>query len=94
MDLRIPPAPTFPPCADTLTSVRGLRAAGVRAGLKASGNPDVGLLVADVAVPAAALFTQNHFAAAPVLVSRRHLQASGGLVRAVVVNRCSCARRA
>jgi glutamate N-acetyltransferase/amino-acid N-acetyltransferase len=58
----------------------------VRAGIKASGNPDVGLLVAEEAVPAAALFTQNHFAAAPVLLSREHLAKSGGRVRAVVVN--------
>jgi glutamate N-acetyltransferase/amino-acid N-acetyltransferase len=86
MDRPVPAPPTFPPAEHTLTSVAGLRAAGVRAGIKASGNPDVGLLVADEAVPAAAVFTQNHFAAAPVLLSRAHLAASGGRVRAVVVN--------
>lgn len=85
MDRPVPAPPSFPPSEHTLTSV-GLRAAGVRAGIKASGNPDVGLLVADEAVPAAAVFTQNHFAAAPVLLSRAHLAASGGRVRAVVVN--------
>lgn len=85
MDRPVPAPPTFPPTEHTLSSV-GLRAAGVRAGIKASGNPDVGLLVADEAVPAAAVFTQNHFAAAPVLLSRAHLAASGGRVRAVVVN--------
>lgn len=86
MSIPVPPVPSFPPADLTLTSVRGLRAAGVRAGLKASGNPDVGLLVADEAVPCAGIFTQNHFAAAPVLLSRAHLARSGGLVRAVVVN--------
>ncbi|MBF5046649.1 MULTISPECIES: bifunctional glutamate N-acetyltransferase/amino-acid acetyltransferase ArgJ [Myxococcaceae] len=86
MSIPVPPVPSFPPAALTLTSVPGLRAAGVRAGIKASGNPDVGLLVADEAVPAAGLFTQNHFAAAPVLLSREHLAKSGGRVRAVVVN--------
>ncbi len=86
MSIPVPPVPSFPPAELTLTSVPGLRAAGVRAGIKASGNPDVGLLVADEAVPAAALFTQNHFAAAPVLLSREHLAKSGGRVRAVVVN--------
>src|SRR5215213_3016174 len=86
MSIPVPPVPSFPPAELTLTSVAGLRAAGVRAGIKASGNPDVGLLVADEAVPAAALFTQNHFAAAPVLLSREHLARSGGRVRAVVVN--------
>jgi glutamate N-acetyltransferase/amino-acid N-acetyltransferase len=32
------------------------------------------------------LFTQNHFAAAPVALSRRHLDATDGLVRAVIIN--------
>ena len=82
----VPPVPSFPPAELTLTSVKGLRAAGVKAGIKASGNPDVGLLVADVAMAAAGVFTRNHFAAAPVLLSRAHLAKSGGVVRAVVVN--------
>ena len=86
MSIPVPPVPWFPPAALTLTSIPGLRAAGVRAGIKASGNPDVGLLVADAPIAAAGIFTQNHFAAAPVLLSRRHLAQSGGLLRAVLVN--------
>lgn len=86
MNVTMPPPPTFAPVEKTLTSVRGLRAAGVKAGIKASGNPDVALLVADAPMSAAAVFTQNHFAAAPVLVSRAHLAKSGGQVRAVIVN--------
>jgi glutamate N-acetyltransferase / amino-acid N-acetyltransferase len=86
MPLRMPPPPTFPPAAHTLTSLAGLRAAGVKAGIKASGAPDVALLVADAPLAAAGLFTRNHFAAAPVTLSRAHLQRSGGLVRALVVN--------
>jgi len=86
MSIPVPPVPTFPPAEHTLSSVKGLRAAGVRAGLKASGNPDVGLLVADAPMACAGVFTQNHFAAAPVLRSREHLAKSGGLVRALVVN--------
>ncbi len=78
--------PTFPPSPLTLTSLAGLRAAGVRAGIKASGNPDVGLLVSDAPMSVAGIFTKNLFAAAPVRLSRRHLELSGGLVRAVVVN--------
>ena len=84
--MNMPPPPTFAPTPLTLTSIKGLKAAGVRAGIKASGNPDIGLLVADTAVAASAVFTQNHFAAAPVLLSKRHLQRSKGLVRAIVVN--------
>lgn len=76
----------FPPSSETLTSLRGLAAAGVRAGIKSSGNPDVGLLVADAPMACAGLFTQNHFAAAPVVLSKAHLARSGGAVRAVVVN--------
>ncbi|MBK8259413.1 MAG: bifunctional glutamate N-acetyltransferase/amino-acid acetyltransferase ArgJ [Polyangiaceae bacterium] len=84
--MRLPDPPTFAPCPITLTTLSGLRAAGVRAGIKASGNPDVGLLVADKPMPMAGVFTQNHFAAAPVLLSRKHLTLSGGMVRAMVVN--------
>jgi glutamate N-acetyltransferase/amino-acid N-acetyltransferase len=86
MSIPVPPVPSFPPVPFTLTSVKGLRAAGVRAGIKPSGNPDVALLVSDGPMTCAGLFTQNHFAAAPVLLSRRHLAATGGLVRAVVIN--------
>ena len=79
-------APTFPPCPLTLTSLGGVRAAGVAAGIKASGNPDVALLVADEPMSAAGVFTKNLFSAAPVRLSRAHLEASGGRVRAIVVN--------
>ena len=65
---------------------RGFRAAGVSAGIKASGNPDLALLVSDVPAQAAAVFTTNRVQAAPVLVSREHLAASHGTVRAIVVN--------
>lgn len=86
MSIPVPPVPSFPPAPFTVTSVKGLRASGVRAGIKASGNPDVALLVSDAPMTCAGLFTQNHFAAAPVLLSRKHLASTGGLVRAVVIN--------
>ena len=78
--------PSFPPAEHTLTSLGGVRASGVRAGIKASGNPDVGLLVFDTRVPIAGVFTQNKLAAAPVALSRAHLAKSGGHARAIVVN--------
>ncbi len=57
----------------------GFRAAGATAGIKASGRPDLVLIVADDGpVPAAAVFTPNRFAAAPVALSRANLQATGG----------------
>lgn len=86
MNLDLPKPPTFPPCEHTLTSIEGIKAAGVAAGIKASGNPDVALLVSDVPMSAAGLFTQNHFAAAPVKVSKAHLLRGHGQARAVVVN--------
>jgi glutamate N-acetyltransferase/amino-acid N-acetyltransferase len=67
-----------------LLSARGFRAAGVAAGIKISGKPDVGLLVADRPVAAAAAFTVNKVFAAPIEVGRRHVR--GGALRGVVLN--------
>jgi glutamate N-acetyltransferase/amino-acid N-acetyltransferase len=75
-----------------VTAPAGFRAAGVACGIKRR-NPsapaaplDLALLVADAPSPAAAVFTTNKAVAAPVVVSREHLAASGGLAAAVVVN--------
>ena len=57
----------------------GFVAAGTKAGIKASGRQDFALVAAvDRAVPAAAVFTPNRFAAAPVRLSLANLQATGG----------------
>ena len=72
--------------AGGVATPRGFRAAGVSAGIKASGNPDLMLLVADAPAQVAAVFTTNKVIAAPVVVSREHIARSGGLARAVVVN--------
>jgi glutamate N-acetyltransferase/amino-acid N-acetyltransferase len=70
----------------------GFRAAGVAAGIKASGNPDVGLLVCDAEAPvSAARFTSSGTPAAPVLVSRERCRL--GALRAVLVN-SGCANAA
>ncbi len=69
-----------------VATARGFRAAGVCAGIKASGNPDLMLLVSDTPAQAAAVFTTNKVLAAPVLVSQAHLQRSGSIVRAIIVN--------
>lgn len=68
----------------SVTFPRGFRAAGISAGLKPSGKPDLGLLVADGPCSAAGLFTTNAFAAWPVRLSRRRLR--DGLAQAVLVN--------
>ncbi len=70
----------------------GFRAAGVPAGLKLSGNPDVGLLICDAPQPvSAARFTATGTPAAPVLVSRERSRLHA--LRVVLVN-SGCANAA
>jgi len=68
----------------SVTFPHGFRAAGVTAGMKPSGRPDLGLLLGNEPRSAAGLFTTNLFAAAPVKLSRRRL--GRNLAQAVVVN--------
>jgi glutamate N-acetyltransferase/amino-acid N-acetyltransferase len=69
----------------SVTSPQGFRAAGVTAGLKASGRPDIALVVNDGPLQsAAAVFTSNRFPAAPVLWTRQVV--ADGEVHAVVLN--------
>jgi glutamate N-acetyltransferase/amino-acid N-acetyltransferase len=65
---------------------RGFRFAAGKAGLKASGNTDFALIVSDQPASAAAEFTSNRVVAAPLMVDRDHLRATGGRVRVVAVN--------
>jgi glutamate N-acetyltransferase / amino-acid N-acetyltransferase len=65
---------------------KGFQWGAVKAGIKASGNLDVAVAVATKSVNAAAMFTKNQVVAAPVTVGRRHLIATGGRVRVVLVN--------
>ncbi len=69
----------------TVTSPKGFRAAGLVAGIKASGRPDLALVVNDGPLDAAAaVFTANRFQAAPVVWTRQVV--ADGRVRAVVLN--------
>jgi glutamate N-acetyltransferase/amino-acid N-acetyltransferase len=71
----------------SVTAPRGFVAAGIAGGIKASGAADLALVAgADGPVWAAGVFTTNLMTAAPVLVTRSHLAASGGHVRGVVIN--------
>ena len=69
-----------------VTTPLGYRASGSSAGIKAGHGLDLALLVSDTPATAAAVFTTNRALAAPILVSREHLHASGGVARAIVVN--------
>ena len=64
----------------------GFRYASATAGIKASGRPDVALAEAPLGAAAAAVFTRNRVAAAPVMVGKTHLRKTKGRVRAVLVN--------
>jgi glutamate N-acetyltransferase/amino-acid N-acetyltransferase len=69
----------------SVTAPQGFRAAGVAAGLKESGSPDVAVVLNDgPSRAAAAVFTSNRVQAAPVLWTRQVVD--GGRVRAVVLN--------
>jgi glutamate N-acetyltransferase / amino-acid N-acetyltransferase len=70
----------------------GFRAAGVAAGIKPSGNPDVGLLVCDgEQAVSAARFTSSSTQAAPVLLTRERCELGG--LRVVLAN-SGCANAA
>jgi glutamate N-acetyltransferase / amino-acid N-acetyltransferase len=69
----------------SVTAPLGFRAAGVAAGIKASGDPDVAVVINDgPAAAAAGVFTSNRVQAAPVRWSQQVLRA--GTVRSVVLN--------
>ncbi|MHB8263675.1 MAG: bifunctional glutamate N-acetyltransferase/amino-acid acetyltransferase ArgJ [Acidimicrobiales bacterium] len=71
----------------SITAPDGFEASAVAAGIKADGALDMALVSAAVggAVPAAATFTSNKAAAAPVLVSEAHLRACSGMVSGVLL---------
>jgi glutamate N-acetyltransferase/amino-acid N-acetyltransferase len=77
-----------------VTTPQGFRAAGVHCGIKKNAEKlDLALIVAEGAdgpVAAAGVFTTNKAVAAPVVVSREHLQVSGGRA-AVIVTNSGCA---
>jgi glutamate N-acetyltransferase/amino-acid N-acetyltransferase len=68
----------------SVTAARGFVAAGVAAGIRPSGKPDVALLRSTSPAVGSAMWTLNRVQAAPVVVSRRHLELAEP--QAVVVN--------
>jgi glutamate N-acetyltransferase/amino-acid N-acetyltransferase len=64
----------------------GFKAAGVAAGIKQSGDLDLALIFSDVPASAAAVFTRNAFAAAPVLYDRMIISKNPRGLRGVVIN--------
>ncbi|AZM88335.1 bifunctional glutamate N-acetyltransferase/amino-acid acetyltransferase ArgJ [Streptomyces sp. W1SF4] len=69
----------------SVTAAQGFTAAGIAAGIKANGNPDLALVVNNgPRLAAAGVFTSNRVKAAPVRWSEQVLR--GGTVSAVVLN--------
>jgi glutamate N-acetyltransferase/amino-acid N-acetyltransferase len=64
----------------------GFRFGAAKAGLKKSGRTDFALIVADAPASAAAAFTANRVTAAPLIIDKQHLRASGSKVRVVAIN--------
>ncbi|MFZ9217048.1 MAG: bifunctional glutamate N-acetyltransferase/amino-acid acetyltransferase ArgJ [Vulcanococcus sp.] len=69
-----------------ITAPAGFQAAGITAGLKASGKPDLSLLLAPEGAVCAGTFTTSLVRAACVDLCAERLQASGGRARAVLTN--------
>ncbi|MDC7339886.1 bifunctional glutamate N-acetyltransferase/amino-acid acetyltransferase ArgJ [Streptomyces lydicus] len=69
----------------SITAAKGFTAAGIAAGIKENGNPDLALVVnTGPRLAAAGVFTSNRVKAAPVLWSEQVLK--GGQLSAVVLN--------
>ncbi len=71
---------------DTQSTVPGFDAAGVAAGIKKSGDPDLALITSRVACRAAAVFTRNQFPAPPVAHGRQLLSANPNGIHGVIIN--------
>jgi glutamate N-acetyltransferase/amino-acid N-acetyltransferase len=68
----------------TITSIPGVFASGIRAGIKANGKEDLGFVFVPNAYGSAGVFTRSAFAAPPLTVSRQAL--ARGVVQAIVFN--------
>ena len=85
------PSATISPAA--LRWPRGFRTSVGAAAIKKAGRDDLALLSMPMGATAAAIFTRNLFAAAPIEVSRRHLKDSRGHASALILN-SGCANAA
>ena len=67
-----------------VTAAKGYKANGIACGVKQSGNKDLALIVSETEATAAAVFTSNRMAAAPVILSKKHL--ANLSAQAVIIN--------
>ncbi|MDC0127182.1 bifunctional glutamate N-acetyltransferase/amino-acid acetyltransferase ArgJ [Methylophilaceae bacterium] len=73
------------PIKKELLSIPGVKVASVSAGLKDKGRKDLMLMVFDDGSLVTGTFTQNKFCAAPVVVSKKHLESTSA-IKALIVN--------
>ncbi|GAB6049318.1 bifunctional glutamate N-acetyltransferase/amino-acid acetyltransferase ArgJ [Hydrogenophilus islandicus] len=71
---------------ETLLAVPGVRVGTTEAGIRKANRRDLTVIACDEGTIAAGVFTRNRFCAAPVEICRRHLAATAGRVRALVIN--------
>lgn len=68
-------------------AARGFQANGLNCGLNSDKNKnDLALVVSDELCNAAAVYTTNKVKGAPILVTKKHLEATGGKAKAVIAN--------
>jgi len=67
-----------------ITAALGYQAAGISCGIKKSGNKDLALIYSEDSATCAAVFTKNHFKAAPVLLSIDKIKNKS--MRAILIN--------
>lgn len=69
-------------------AAKGFKASGVYCGIK--DNPtkkfDLGMVVSDVECNVAAVYTTNKVKGAPILVTKKNLEVTGGKAKAIIVN--------
>lgn len=68
-------------------AARGFVANGLNAGINPDKNKnDLGMVYSQTPCRTAAVYTQNKVKGAPILVTKKHLEESGGIAKAVLVN--------
>lgn len=72
------------PVSGEITVPKGFKAAGVSCGIKQSSRKDISLIVSRVPAAAAAVFTTNKMAAAPVHLSKNNI--ANGKASAIIIN--------
>ncbi len=79
---------TFETIEGGVCAAKGFKASGVYCAIKE--NPtkknDIAMVVSDVMCNAAGVYTQNKVKGAPVIVTKKNLEKSGGKAKAVIVN--------